>query len=144
MQRFMGGKIVGAHQVILDLHIGSAGAALQIEEIHGVVCAAGEGFNRPVFFNFPAKSILGLLLADRRDYQVIDRGSMHIVVIFMVLHHHFARGKVDAQVLSGMNAAHVADQNPVDKDPHVVVAGEFIDHVLVFTGGIEHFAVIGH
>ena len=62
-------------------------------------------------------------------------------MVLRVFDKDFAGGKVDAEVLGVVNAADIADQDPVDIDPDVVVAGELIDHVLVNAGRVQHLTV---
>ena len=103
------------HEVELELHVGVGGAALQVEELEGVVGVVGEGVA------FPAR-VVGLA-------RLLVLGQQCAVVIVVYL--NVARTKVDAQTRAVVNAANVAHKDIVNEHPDVVVAGELEGHVII-------------
>ena len=143
MQGFMSREVIGADQVVLDPHVRTASAALQVKEVQHVIGAACECPVSAVVLLFPAEAVLGLFRANGCHHQIIDGRSMQYACarILVVVDNNFAGSKIDLQVLGAVDAAHVADQDAVDIDPDVVVSCELIDHFLIDAVGIQHHTV---
>ena len=114
-------------EVELERHVRCARAALQIEEAQLVLGAVAEGVAGEVggvrlggfelcldvgFFDFLLGSIRAVNMTD----------------------FHFTGSKVDLKRCFLVNAAQVTHEHTIDIDPHVVVARELKNHVLVFGG----------
>ena len=103
------------HEVELELHVGVEGAALQVEELEGVVGAVFEGVAGK------ARSsvlICRLVLAQQR-------------AVVIAVHLNVARLKVDAQTRPVVNTADITHEDIVDEHPDVIIAGELEGHGLV-------------
>ena len=102
------------HEVELELHVGVGGAALQVEELEGVVGAVFEGVA------VEARSALfrRLVLAQQR-------------AVAFVVHLNFARMKVDTQTRTAVNTADITHEDIIDEHPDVIIAGELEGHVLL-------------
>ena len=103
------------HEVELELHVGVGGAALQVEELEGVVGVVGEGVV------FPAR-VAGLA-------RLLVLALQRAVVIVVYL--NVARMKVDAQTRAAVNTADITHEDIIDEHPDVIIAGELEGHVLL-------------
>ena len=101
------------HEVELELHVGVGGAALQVEELEGVVGAVGEGVA------VEARSVLIRLLVLVLQCAVV-----------IAVHLNVARTKVDAQTRAVVNTADITHEDIVDEHPDVIIAGELEHHVV--------------
>ena len=101
------------HEVELELHVGVGGAALQVEELKGVVGAVGEGVA------VEARSVLIRLLVLVLQCAVV-----------ITVHLNVARTKVDAQTRAVVNTADITHEDIVDEHPDVIIAGELEHHVV--------------
>ena len=102
------------HEVELEFNVGVGGAALQVEELEGVVGAAFEGVA------VEARSALfrRLVLAQQR-------------AVAFVVHLNVARMKVDTQTRTAVNTADITHEDIIDEHPDVIIAGELEGHVLL-------------
>ena len=102
------------HEVELEFHVGVGGAALQVEELEGVVGAVFEGGA------VEARSALfrRLVLAQQR-------------AVAFVVHLNVARMKVDTQTRTAVNTADITHEDIIDEHPDVIIAGELEGHVLL-------------
>ena len=103
------------HEVELELHVGVGGAALQVEELEGVVGVVGEGVV------FPAR-VAGLA-------RLLVLALQRAVVIVVYL--NVARMKVDAQTRAVVNTADITHEDIIDEHPDVIIAGELEGHVII-------------
>ena len=108
----MGGEVGGRDQVVVNVKVGLAAAPLQVKEIEGVICS---------FFECMAVPFLVVVAAGC---------SEELVEISWLLagDADFAGLEIDVDFCSVMDAAGVADQDAVDVDPYIVIAGEFELH----------------
>ena len=113
------------HQVVFQPHVGVGAAALQVEEVQRVGGAVGEGIAVEALRSI---DVGGRKLGpERRLINGVFISIVGVVAFAAVLvDHDIAGRKVDLQGGRVVDAAQVAHQHAVDKDPHVVVAGEIV------------------
>ena len=127
-------------EVELELHVRCARAALQIEETQLVLGAAAEGVAGKVGGGTGSLEL-------RLDVGRFEDLLGSICTINMT-DFHFAGSKVDLKRCLLVNATQVTHEHAVDVDPHVIVARELKDHVLVLVGlavcGLDKLRGHGH
>ena len=114
-------------EVELKRHVRCTSAALQIEETQRMLGAVAESVAGEV------GGIRAGSLELRLDVGCFDffLGSIRAV---NMTDFHFTGSKVDLKRCFLVNAAQVTHEHTIDIDPHVVVARELKNHVLVFGG----------
>ncbi len=113
----------GGGQVVLQLEVGGVAAALQIEELQGVIVVVlqGPGGSSASSVN----TAIDLLEFDPSIFEyILKAGNLFTSFAIDVADGHSTRGKVDLYAGGIMDAAQVCHQHAVHEDPHIVVAGE--------------------
>ena len=103
------------HEVELELHVGVGGAALQVEELEGVVGVVGEGAAVPA-------RVAGLA-----RLLVLAQQCAVVIVVYL----NVARMKVDAQTRAVVNTADITHEDIIDEHPDVIIAGELEGHLII-------------
>ena len=139
-----GGEVEAHHQV------GGAGAVFHVEHLEGVVGEVQEGIAVKVFVYplvVPGRAVWEDASAAVRSFCLLEAHLDGIVVGVYMRTGYFSGGKVDRAGLSGMDPAQIQQQDAVDEDPQVVVAGELVEHgvaVLQPAEGLIESAFHGH